>query len=486
MPTQPARATSPRLLKSLIRTVREQRLFDRGQHLLVAVSGGPDSTALLALLVRLAPSWRLRLTAVHVNYRLRGNESDEDEAFVTTFCKARRIPLVVLRPALLRQRRRSSLQEIARTTRYEAMKKLAHEIGAHRIVLGHTANDQAETMLMWMLRGAGLAGLAGMPFIREAIIVRPLLSSAKEDILTFLNQEGLSYREDSSNATGLYRRNRIRMELLPALTKIAPAAIKVLQRQADLLREDERYLDHIAREQWALVVTCDPDGTQRLAHKTFSALPTALQRRLVRLLLRAYEPEGRAAGIRVVESARRFILTGKGGTLLRLHDAVLRREGDTVFFARRGEGRPAAVAESASDLIVPVVVPSTVYWGESGVGFQVQALDRQEVEPLLHRRSKHQAIFDADRFSPPLVLRSWRRGDRFQPCGMKGKSKKLQDLFTDLKIPRYKRAMFPLLAATEGILWVAGLRQDERFVIRGGTRRCLVVTMIDTIREGAS
>jgi tRNA(Ile)-lysidine synthase len=445
----------------------------------VAVSGGPDSTALLALLIRLVPAWNLSLTAVHINYRLRGEESDADEAFVSDFCKARHIPLVVLRPSLTRQRHRTSWQEMARLSRYEAMKQLAGKIGADRIVLGHTANDQAETILMWMLRGAGLTGLAGMPFVRESLIVRPLLCSTRQEILAFLRDEGLTYREDSSNATGRYRRNRIRAELLPAMAAIAPAAIRVLQRQADLLREDERYLDQVAREQWALLVQRDEHGGQAFSRRAVASLPAALQRRLVRLLLQSYESEGRAASIGVVELVRRFIVRGRAGTSLRLPDVELRRKGETICCV------PEHERSVQPDEPVPVAIPSTVSWARSGVQFRVQLLSRSDAEPLLRQRLKHQAVFDADRFSTPLLLRRWRAGDRMQPSGMRGKSKKLQDVFTDLKIAGVMRETFPVLVAPEGILWVAGLRQDDRFLVQEDSTRCLVITMTDGLREGA-
>ncbi len=143
-------AARPALLTRLVRTVRQQQLFVPGHHLLVAVSGGPDSVALLSLLHRLAPSWRLTLTAVHCNYGLRGAESDGDELFIKTFCLDRHLPLVIHRPRLVKQRQRSSLQAMARDARYDFMKQLAHEVKADRIAVGHTANDQAETVLMWL------------------------------------------------------------------------------------------------------------------------------------------------------------------------------------------------------------------------------------------------------------------------------------------------------------------------------------------------
>jgi tRNA(Ile)-lysidine synthetase, N-terminal domain len=143
---------------------------------------------------RLARPWRLTLTAVHCNYGLRGAESDGDESFVKTFCHDRHLSLVIHRPKLLKRRQRSSLQAAARDARYDFMKQLAHEVGADYIAVGHTANDQAETVLMWMLRGAGMAGLAGMSYAREDKIIRPLLDSTREEVLAYLDHEGLTYR----------------------------------------------------------------------------------------------------------------------------------------------------------------------------------------------------------------------------------------------------------------------------------------------------
>ena len=238
-------AVRPALLAHLVRTVRQQQLFVPGHHLLVAVSGGPDSIALLSLLHSLARSWRLTLTVVHCNYGLRGAESDGDESFVNIFCRERQLPLVIHRPVLVKRRQRSSLQAAARDARYAFMKQLAHEVGADRIAVGHTANDQAETVLMWLLRGAGITGLGGMPYAREDRIIRPLLAATREEVVAYLNDEGLTYRRDSSNEKPLYHRNRIRKELLPVITRLAPAAVRVLQRQADIFREDEQYLEHM-------------------------------------------------------------------------------------------------------------------------------------------------------------------------------------------------------------------------------------------------
>jgi tRNA(Ile)-lysidine synthase len=478
-------AARPPLLAHLVRTVRQQQLFVHGHHLLVAVSGGPDSTALLSLLHRLAQSWRLMLTVVHCNYGLRGAESDGDESFVSTFCKERQLPLVIHRPKLVKRRQRSSLQATARDARYDFMRQLAREVGADRIAVGHTANDQAETVLMWLLRGAGMAGLAGMPYAREDGIIRPLLAATREEVVAYLDHEGLTYRCDSSNEKPLYHRNRIRKELLPVITGLAPAAVRLLQRQADLLREDERYLAEATNELARALVSHDSRGGQRVDRRAFIKLPVALQRRLVRAILRTYDGEGRASSFRVVESVRRMFLKGRSGARLLLKQALVILEQGSVRFSPVAEGGHCNEIGSGQGgrETLPLPVPSTVYWARTNQQIQVQHMNCRDAEVLGKGSSQGRVMFDADRFSEPLLVRAWQPGDRFSPHGMRGKSKKLQDFFTDRKVSRHKRGKVPLLVAPEGILWVVGMRQDERFIIRDGTTRCVVASVSDRALE---
>lgn len=477
-------AARPALLTLLVRTVRQHQLFVPGQHLLVGVSGGPDSIALLSLLCRLAQSWRLTLTAIHCNYGLRGAESDGDESFVREFCQERHLSLVVHRPMLVKRRQRSSLQATARDARYDFMRQLAHEVGAVRIVVGHTANDQAETVLMWMLRGAGMAGLAGMPYVREDGIIRPLLASTREEVLTYLSHEGLTYRRDSSNEKPLYYRNRIRKDLLPVITRLAPASVRVLQRQADVVREDERYLELVTRDLVQKLVSPDFGGVQRVNLQAFIELPVALQRRLVRTILRTYDEEGRVSSLRVVESVRHVFLKGKSGARLSLKQALVTLDQGSVRFSSvGGDHKEKTGLEQGKSESLPLLVPSTVYWARTNQQIQVKRMARRDAEQGCVASSVQRVVFDADRCSEPFVVRSWQSGDRFSPQGMKGNSKKLQDFFTDRKIARHQREEIPLLVAPEGILWVVGMRQDERFVVRRGTTNCLVVSVSNRASE---
>jgi tRNA(Ile)-lysidine synthase len=487
MAIQAAKSLRPVLLKHLVQTARQQQLFEPGQHLLVGVSGGPDSTAMLALLVRLTPSWRLTLTAVHVNYGFRGAESDGDEAFVADMCRDWGIPLVIRRPALAKRRGQSSIQALARDVRYALMKDVAREVGADRIVVGHTADDQAETILMWMMRGSGLSGLAGMSFVREGMIVRPLLSSTRREILGFLDQEGLRFRRDSSNDSCRYLRNRIRGELIPVINRLAPAALRALQSQANLLRADDEYLEQIVEEHWRSVVIHEEEGRSRVDRKTLSLLPVALQRRVIRRLLRLYDPEGRAAGARLVEGVRRLLCSGSSEACLALRRVTIRRVGRWLQLAPSPLNRVVSGGKASPIVIaVSMAIPSTVKWGGTGRRIQVQVVNRRHADFLMKRRSPLRAVFDSDLVEGPLTVRNWQAGDRFYPSGMGGKQKKLQDLFTDLKIAGSRRMEVPVLSCSAGILWVAGIRQDDRFLARPSTQRYLVVTMSeDTPEEGA-
>jgi tRNA(Ile)-lysidine synthase len=471
-------AARPALLTHLIRTVRQRQLFVPGQHLLVAVSGGPDSVALLSLLHSLVRSWRLTLTVVHCNYGLRGTESDGDESFVSALCRERQLSLVIHRPTLVKRQRRSSLQAMARDARYDFMKQLAHDVAADCIAVGHTANDQAETLLMWMLRGAGMAGLTGMSYVREDRIIRPLLAITRKEVLAYLDHEGLTYRRDSSNEKPLYRRNRIRMELLPVIERLVPAAVRVLQRQADVLREDERYLAEVTGDLARALVSRDSGGVQRIDRQVFIELPVALQRRLVRIIVRTYDGAGRASSLRVVESVRRLLLKGKNGARLSLKQVrVSVGHGSARFSPVGGDTKDENGSGQGESEILPLPVPSTVYWARTNQQIHVQRMTRRAAEKMDRASSQGRVLFDVDRFSEPLLVRSWQAGDRFFPHGMKGKSKKLQDFFTDKKVARYERGKVPLLVAPEGILWVVGMRQDDRFVVRGGTTHCLVVSV---------
>lgn len=479
-----SRRAWPPLLHRVVKTVRARGLFEPGHHLLVAVSGGPDSVALLTLLHRLAPRWRLQLTAVHFNYGLRGLESDEDQAFVMSLCEALQVPLRCMPLDARTRPQRVSLQAQARDVRYRAMARLAEDVGADRIVVGHTAEDQAETILLWMLRGAGITGLAGMPVQRDGMIIRPLYEVRRREMLDFLDATGQAYRQDSSNAKPIYARNRIRHQLLPVLNQLAPAAIDALCRMGDLCREDDRYLEDQTVSVCASLVQPDAAGGYSIDRLRLQIQPLALQRRILREVCRRMHPIRRAPSLATVEAVRRLLLSKRGGKRC-CAGGVHVRVTQNVLLVQPAKAialpqEPEVVFERHS-----VQIPSVIEWAGTRQRIRVQEGTREAVRQLAASQ-EWVMIVDADLLSYPLHIRPWKAGDRFVPSGMKGRSKKLQDYFMDLKIPVSQRRRIPIMDSPQGIVGVLGFRQDERFEANDRTRRCLVISIDEvSVTEGA-
>lgn len=463
----------PPLLHRVVRTIRSRDLLRQGQHVLIALSGGPDSVALLSLLHQLQSSWSLMLTAVHCNYGLRGCESEGDQQFVETLCRELRVPLHVKAIDLRSRPPRSSLQAVARARRYQVFTEVATHCGADRIAVGHTAEDQAETVVLWMLRGAGLTGVSGMPACRDGSIVRPLYDVRRQDILTYLEQAQRSFREDSSNGKPLYLRNRIRHEVMPALQRLVPSTVESLCRLADLCREDDRYLEQHVAELCGVEEMVQSDGSWMIQQGLFRGVPKAVQRRLLRTLLRRSDLQQRAPHWTVVDRVMQTVSQEQWGAIIPLQAGWIVVDRDAIRCTPSGtvtmdHGMGLGIAPQ----VLPI--PGKLVWSGTGQVIQVQ---HQVVDDRGMTLGRDYIVVDAQVLSQPWHLRSWVPGDRFYPFGMHGHSKKLQDFFTDQQVPVATRTRIPLLVAPEGIVWVVGYRHDQRWVPTASTERCLVVTV---------
>ncbi len=483
-PTATARSpvTRSALERTVLAYIRRESLLAEGDLVLVALSGGPDSVALLSLLAALASPLRLSLHAVHFNYRLRGVESDGDAAFVRVLCDRMGIPLTTEVLSVTPEAsagRMSSLQMQARIARYERLATLAERLSANRVALGHTADDQAETICMWLLRGTGLEGLTGIPPSRDGRFVRPLLEVSRDQVLAYLAKRGLASRTDSSNAKAIYLRNRIRREVLPMLKRENPSLLATWRQQTDLMREEHRYLEDQAAQAWRRVRVETGAPWLSLSRAGLQGLPLALQRRVVRMALREARGDVYGASFRVVESIVRLAGASSAGRRVICRGVKIDVQGDALrMYGGAALAHCDATQPAAGKDTIPVSIPSTVHWLAGNCVMSLSlALEPEALHPGRSERSETAARLDADRFSPELNWRSWRAGDRFCPAGLGGHQQKLQDFFTNLKVPRPLRRQIPLLVAPEGILWVAGYRADERFVAREDTRRVLRVVV---------
>lgn len=475
----------PEFVRRVRANVRMRGLFLPGNKILVAVSGGPDSVALLHLLHELQSEWNLALSVIHVNYGLRGKESNEDARFVRQLCGRLAVPFVVRRVDMSQCAKGlegQSIQERAREIRYRIMKDVAAEERADKVALGHTADDQAETILLWLLRGAGLTGLAGMPAVREGLFIRPLLTMTRAELAVYLTSRAIEFRVDSTNAKPLYRRNRIRHELVPAITALAPSFVKVMGRQSEVLGEEDRFLEQLVSD-WLPRVLSEDGSRPVLNRPAVLEAPLALQRRLVRRILRGLNPRGVASRFSFVDAILRQVVRGSSGVRLAAGGIAVVRDGTAIRFMRQEP--PASGGRFYATNELSLGIPGGIVWPGTGERIDLQPVEKERARTLMQSVSKRIAVFDASTFTAPLVVRHWQYGDRFAPAGMAGKQKKLQDFFTDSKVSRIDRQRIPLLAAPEGILWVAGHRADQRFLARSSTTAFVMASISsDVSTEG--
>ena len=465
-------------LEALVKAALERAGYvDTGTLLVVAVSGGPDSLALLHCLTRLTESTGLRLHVAHLNHDFRGEEAEEDARFVSSVAGHLGLPVTVERAdplAYQKEMQVSSFEEAARELRYRFLGRLAGELGAAAVALGHTSDDLAETVLMHIVRGSGIHGLRGMEELSvwqsrtggsPANLFRPLLGATRKETGLYCREGGIGFREDSSNLDLRFTRNRVRHQLLPSLESYNPRIREALVRLAWSAALEVSYLEEQTASAWARAALEGDRSVVLDTHALASLHP--LLRRLV--LRRAYE---RVAGdtrrleevhLEAMEEAIRSP-AGRVRHLprgLKLHSAygqlILGRE-DTVPCPF-----PSLVGERELEM------PST--GGESAIeicGWRVSVRLLPQVQAT--GEDPYLGSFDGEALGSGLSVRSRRPGDRFQPLGM-GEEKKLQDFFVDQKVPRTWRDRIPLLVSERGIAWVVGYRVAEWARVRDDTQR---------------
>jgi tRNA(Ile)-lysidine synthase len=473
------------MLKTVRRTIESNSMFERGDRVLVAVSGGPDSVALLRALVILSSGQQWQLTAAHLNHGLRGKEADDEEAFVLALCKTMGIPCIsrsVNIRTIWQTGKGRSLEETGREVRYAFLDEVALTSGAEKIATGHHRDDQAETVLMNLLRGSGLDGLKGIPPVRHGRIVRPLLDVSRNDILAFLKREGLTFRVDPSNMDPAFLRNRIRNELIPELTaRYNPRIVTGLCRMAAIVRQEDAYLQDEAHRillEWGIAA-----GQQEilLNRSEFNDLHIALQGRIIKQLLETAVPGGKAIGSRHIEAllsllraptCRRLALDLPGGIAIERSENRLRlfRVGD-----RDGGRRITKADPSEREFSYQVEIPGELYL--AGIDRTIRFALVDKPDPAELKRQPWTAFLDLEEAELPLLIRSFRPGDRMVPLGMAG-AKKVKKIFIDAKMPLSMRGQIPLLVDQRSVLWIAGLRFSERVRVTGKTKIVLKAEMV--------
>ncbi|MBC8505699.1 MAG: tRNA lysidine(34) synthetase TilS [Anaerolineales bacterium] len=457
--------------------------LDEFAPLVVGVSGGPDSLCLLDLLHREGFS----LVVAHLDHGLRPESADE----------ARGVELVadslgvrfVSDVRIANRRTGKSIEEAARNARYQFLFQQAFEYGAQAVVVGHNADDQAETVLMHLLRGSGLGGLKGMrpfslpnPWSDEIPLVRPLLKTWRSEIEEYCQQRGLEPIQDSSNADTKFFRNRLRHELIPLLDDYVPGVAKRLWHMADILAEDDVVLEEVVAAARDQCLDTMSEGYVSFGAQALAVQHLAVQRRLIRWAVSQLRPDIRDLDYDAVRRALTPLKQLAPPQPQKQYELALGIrafiEDDLLYIAAWDAVLPSAVwpqVEAEVDMRIPGEV-------ELANGWRLKAEYVQDVESAreqaLENADPYRAWIDLGNAEPTLIVRSRRAGDSFQPFGMGGQSSKISDFMINQKIPARARDGWPLVCVGEDVAWVVGLRLSDEFRLTEGSKRVFYLELI--------
>lgn len=439
----------------------------------VAVSGGVDSMVLLDVLMRLRSSLRLSLHVAHLDHGLRA-ESAADRRFVQDYARERHLPCTCARRRAGVYARRSSrsLEDAAREMRYAFLDEVAVSLGVRYVMLGHQADDQAETVLLRLLRGSGATGLAGMRVVRDQRYVRPLLSVERKTIELYASVAHIPFQEDASNLDVRHARNRVRHELLPQLRRYNPRVCTVLGRTAGLLGDEDDCLEQMALTASSEVLVPGPvpgldAGKLALDVPRLVEYHIAVQRRIVRALMVGLGGGIPAPGFADLEAVVQMVATSSRGVRTLSGGLVVQRSGNWLIVGRTG----------AAPVECTVPVPGEVLVADRSVALRTRVCRCTDLPRLGPVDGIKCAAFDHARVGTRLFLRGLRPGDRFRPHGMEG-HKKLSDFLVDIKWPRLLRQGLLVLTTEDGVIvWVVGLRPAHQFRVTPATRAVVVMEL---------
>lgn len=444
--------------------------------MVLGVSGGPDSICMLSLFLEIKEEWHLTLVPVHLNHMIRGPAADEDALYVSEFCKTKGLECMVFKRdiAALAENQNMSLEEAGRKMRRDLLRGVALQMGADRIALGQNRNDQAETLLMRIMRGTGLQGLTGIGHMRENLFIRPLLIFDRSEIERYCTEQGLAPRIDRTNLLSIYTRNKIRLELLPLMqTGFNEKVVDALFRMGEILRTDSDYIEKEARDAFDEIAVKRETGEVCFAREAFCGKHEALQARILRYALESVKGDMTNISQERVSAAVEIIKKARGRRRLEFPGNLeVSISGDSVHVGY------AHVKEKGPSFEYALIPGGFCHIEETGDLIETEIMDFDG--SLLGQSDKQTVFVDFDKLNhEALSVRNRRNGDAFTPIGMKG-SKKVKDFLIDEKIEWSFRDRIPLICDGSRIIWVAGHRLSDVCKTDKGTKTALKIT----IRQG--
>lgn len=438
-------------------TILEEKLIERGDTIIVAVSGGPDSIALLHGLCQLQSHYQWNVVAAHLNHGFRGKDADADASYVEKIATALKIPSHLKKINVPEWMKEWGLgpQEAARILRYGFLREVAGKYSKSMIATAHQADDQVETLLMRIIRGSGLEGLAGIPMKRldEGIpLIRPLLRITRSDIDNYCLKHHLQPRLDQSNLSEKYTRNRIRLQIVPLIKKENPEITQSITHLSSLIYHENEFMDSLAKDHLNEIIVNQELNKIIIKQKEFLSFHLALQRRMIKLILSYLTGKSKQIHFKHIEDCREIMYSSSPSASLDLPGTIMvHREYNHVVFSLGN------VCETQTPYLYPLPIPGRIYVPEIGRTF-ITTLVKGDCNS--HEMTPDKILLDPQRIKGELFIRSRQPGDRINIIGMTG-SRKIKELFIDEKIPKLQRERIPLLTDEEKVLWIPELRKSN-------------------------
>lgn len=447
--------------------ISDFNMLSSGDRVLAGVSGGPDSVALIHILAELAPLLDIELGIAHFDHGLRPESAAEEIKWVTDL--ASRLGLAFYPGRLDSKRGQGSLEAWLREQRYQFLERIAQKGGFSKIALGHQANDNAEAVLMHLLRGSGIRGISGIPPVRDNRIIRPLIRANRKEIIDHLNGLGIEWLTDPSNEDMQFERNRIRHQLIPLLEREYSAnVVQILNRTASLFFEEDRWIDMQLEPILKKSIDCIDSNTMILEIARLAPHDRPAQRRLLRSAVQRWQGHLQRFGASHIEQLIALLPENKLDRSLHLPGRItVRRTAEGLIFSRamadtsgRVQAPPNPDKPNFRYLIKEAeALPTTLIVGEAGVQLSF-TLSSAEALATVRSGDPDQAVFDLARLDFPLIVRNPEPGDRMAPFGLSG-TQKLKKLFIDRKISKAARCRIPVLTSGGTILWTVGVRRSS-------------------------
>ncbi|MCC5912100.1 MAG: tRNA lysidine(34) synthetase TilS [Clostridiaceae bacterium] len=461
------------MLDKIKKTIKKHDLIDFGDKIVVAVSGGPDSICLLHTLHSLKEEFQLQIYAAHLNHNFRGIEAQIDAQYVANFCEELNIISFIKSMDVQKHAKENglSLEEAGRVLRYDFFDEVVERVGATKIAVAHNENDQAETVLMRLLRGTGIQGLTAIHHERGKII-RPLLNVSRKEIEEYCLIHKLAPRIDETNLEPIYHRNKIRLELIPYIEEgYNPNIIKSLAKTAEILKKDNDFIDEVARKEYNTLKNWKSDKCLEIDIGGINKLHHALQSRIFRLTAEELVGKKEVLEYKHIQSIVELLEKKETGKKIALSMGIIVKISYNKIIFTTEE-------ETEDVFFYPLHDNQCAYINEIEGTICTKVLPRNEVRNI--SRDKYIKYFDYDKLKADLNVRNRKQGDRFWPLGLVG-SKKLKDFFIDYKIDRSKRNRVPLICDGAEIMWVIGYRISENYKVTEDTRKILSIEYKKTI-----